>query len=121
MGKIFNVLGACALITSCIAVSSCDQTYDEDELNSDIQKKLNEKKAAEEAAWLAKTTDIIVLAGDTLTLPARVTPQKTEEEQENEESYNSQFVLIHGVKYSDDYYHCYFDPSDKDAIKKKSV
>lgn len=78
MGKIFNVLGACALIASCIAVSSCDKTYDEEELNRDIQKKLNEKKAEEEAAWIAKTTDEVVFAEDTFKLPARVEFKKTQ-------------------------------------------
>lgn len=118
MKKSKYLYGICAACTSLLMLSSCEVTYDEEELNRDIQKKLNEKKAAEEAEYLAKTTDIIVIAGDTLTLPARVTPQKTEEEQENEESYNLQFIPIHGIKYSDDYYLCYFDSSDIDAIKK---
>lgn len=118
MKKFINALGTCAVIGALFMLSSCEDSYDRDELDRDIANKLNEKKAAEEAEYLAKTTDKIVLAGDTLNLPVRVTPQKAEVESETEESYNSQFRPSLGEVYSDDYYLCYFDPSDIDAIKK---
>lgn len=98
MGKIFNVIGTCCLLSTTLAFSSCEVTYDEEELNRDIQKKLNEKKAAEEAEWLAKTTDAIVLEGDTLNLPVRVTPE----------------LIKGGYRYFQIIYR--FDPSEKDAI-----
>ncbi len=96
MEKIFNLLGACCLLSASLAFSSCEATYDEEELNRGIQKKMNEIKAAEEAEWLANTTDVIVLEGDSLNLPVRVTPE-----------------LI-----KDDYRQIFyrFDPSEKDAI-----
>ncbi len=39
MKKIFNVIGICALISYLFIFSSCETTYDEDELLSDIEKK----------------------------------------------------------------------------------
>lgn len=101
MGKIFNVIGACCLLSAGLSFSSCKETYDEEELDRDIQKKLNEKKEEEEG-WLAKTTDVIVLEGDTLKLPVRVTPEKIEGD-----------YIEH---YS--YYIYHYDPSEKDAIKE---
>lgn len=99
MRKIFNVIGTCCLLSASLAFSSCEKTYDEEELNRDIQKKLNEKKAAEEAEWLAKTTDAIVLEGDTLNLPVRVTPELIKDDYR----YFNQIIYR-------------FDPSEKDAI-----
>ena len=49
MKKIFNVIGICAMISYLFIFSSCEESYDEEELDRDIQKKLAEMKAAEEA------------------------------------------------------------------------
>ena len=42
MKKIFNVIGICALMCYLFIFPSCEKTYDEDELLSDIEKKRNE-------------------------------------------------------------------------------
>jgi hypothetical protein len=42
MKKIFNVIGICALMCYLFIFPSCESSYDEDELLSDIEKKRNE-------------------------------------------------------------------------------
>ena len=42
MKKIFNVIGICALISYLFIFSSCEESYDEDELLRDIERKKNE-------------------------------------------------------------------------------
>ena len=77
MKKIFNVIGICALISYLFIFPSCKESYDEEELLRDIEKKKNEKKILEEAQKAlieAQKTSIIVFEGDTFTLPAKVLP-----------------------------------------------
>ena len=63
MKKIFNVIGICALMSYLFIFPSCEKTYDEDELLSDIEKKRNEIELKERT---------LVFAGDTFQLPARI-------------------------------------------------
>ena len=62
MKKIFNVIGICALISYLFIFPSCKESYDEDELLRDIEKKKIELEKE-------KT---FVFAGDTFQLPARI-------------------------------------------------
>lgn len=104
MKKIFNVIGICALISYLFIFPSCKESYDEEELLRDIEKKKNEKKILEEAQKAlieAQKTSIIVFEGDTFTLPAKVLPG---------------FIDVHiglGITVSHSYK---FNISDKDAI-----
>lgn len=63
MKKIFNVIGICALMSYLFIFPSCETTYDEEELLSDIEKKRNEREMKERT---------FVFAGDTFHLPARI-------------------------------------------------
>lgn len=63
MKKIFNIIGICALMCYLFIFPSCEKTYDEDELLSDIEKKRNEIELKERT---------LVFAGDTFQLPARI-------------------------------------------------
>lgn len=93
MKKIFNVIGICALMSYLFIFPSCEESYDEDELLRDIDKKRLEMEMKERT---------IVLEGYTLNLPVRVTQEQ--------------------IKSSiDDFYnYCIyrFNPSEKDAIKE---
>ena len=62
MKKIFNVIGICALMSYLFISPSCKESYDEEELLSDIEKKRIELEKE-------KT---FVFAGDTFQLPARI-------------------------------------------------
>ena len=66
MKKIFNVIGICALMSYLFIFPSCKESYDEEELLSDIEKKKIELEKE-------KT---IVLEGYTLNLPVRVTQEQ---------------------------------------------
>ena len=63
MKKIFNVIGICALISYLFIFSSCEESYDEDELLRDIDKKRLEMEMKERT---------LVYAGDTFHLPAKI-------------------------------------------------
>ena len=63
MKKIFNVIGICALMSYLFIFPSCKESYDEEELLSDIEKKRIELEKE-------KT---FVFAGDTFHLPAKIT------------------------------------------------
>ena len=63
MKKIFNVIGICALMSYLFIFPSCKESYDEEELLSDIEKKKIELEKE-------KT---FVFAGDTFHLPAKIT------------------------------------------------
>lgn len=63
MKKIFNVIGICALISYLFIFPSCKESYDEDELLRDIEKKKIELEKE-------KT---FVFARDTFHLPAKIT------------------------------------------------
>lgn len=106
MKKIFNVIGICALISYLFIFSSCEESYDEDELLRDIERKKNEKKRLEEAQKAlieAQKTSIIVFKGDTFTLPAKVLPV---------------FNNVYTIQGDTGYFHYKFNISDKDTIMK---
>ena len=63
MKKIFNVIGICALISYLFIFPSCEESYDEDELLRDIDKKRLEMEMKERT---------LVYAGDTFHLPAKI-------------------------------------------------
>ena len=63
MKKIYTVLGSCALMCYLFIFPSCKESYDEEELLSDIEKKRIELEKE-------KT---FVFAGDTFHLPAKIT------------------------------------------------
>ena len=63
MKKIFNVIGICALMSYLFIFPSCKESYDEEELLSDIEKK--KIKLEKEKTF--------VFAGDTFHLPAKIT------------------------------------------------
>lgn len=63
MKKIFNVIGICALMSYLFIFPSCKESYDEEELLSDIEKKKIELEKE-------KT---FVFAGDSFHLPAKIT------------------------------------------------
>lgn len=64
MKKIFNVIGICALMSYLFIFPSCKESYDEDELLRDIEKKRHEIDVKEKT---------FVYAGDTFRLPAKIT------------------------------------------------
>lgn len=66
MKKIFNVIGICALMSYLFIFPSCKESYDEEELLRDIEKKKLE----------IKKEKTIVLEGYTLNLPVRVTQEQ---------------------------------------------
>ena len=107
MKKIFNVIGICALISYLFIFPSCEESYDEDELLRDIEKKKNENKKIEEAQKAlieAQKTFIIDFEGDTFTLPAKVLPVYIESP-----------YTAYGYK---GVYSYIFDISDKEVIMK---
>ena len=63
MKKIFNIIGICALMSYLFIFPSCETTYDNDELERDIEKKRLEMEKKEKT---------FVYAGDTFQLPARI-------------------------------------------------
>ncbi len=63
MKKIFNVIGICVLMSYLFIFPSCKESYDEDELLRDIEKKKHEIDLKEKT---------FVFAGDTFQLPARI-------------------------------------------------
>jgi hypothetical protein len=64
MKKIFNVIGICALMCYLFIFPSCKESYDEEELLRDIEKKRHEIDVKEKT---------FVYAGDTFRLPAKIT------------------------------------------------
>ncbi len=93
MKKIFNVIGICALISYLFIFPSCKESYDEEELLSDIEKKKIELEKE-------KT---FVFAGDTFHLPARI--------------HQIDSTSVYG--YPDEVSYTYsFNASDKEAIKQ---
>ena len=94
MKKIFNVIGICALISYLFIFPSCEESYDEDELLSDIEKKKIELEKE-------KT---FVFAGDTFHLPAKITQIDSSNSFCEPEEVN--------LTYS-------FKASDKEAIKQQ--
>lgn len=106
MKKIFNVIGICALMSYLFIFPSCEESYDEDELLRDIEKKKNEKKILEEAQKAlieAQKTSIIVFEGDTFTLPIKVFPV---------------FNNVYTIQGDTGYFFYKFNISDKDTIMK---
>ena len=98
MKKIFNVIGICALMSFLFIFPSCEESYDEEELLRDIEKKRNEIEIKERT---------FVFAGDTFQLPARI----------------NQIDSTKVMRYSYDditytYYYS-FKASDKEAIKQQ--
>ena len=93
MKKIFNVIGICALMSYLFIFPSCKESYDEEELLSDIEKKKIELEKE-------KT---FVFAEDTFQLPARI------------KKINSTYV--YGI--IDSSYTYSFNASDKEAIKQQ--
>lgn len=63
MKKIFNVIGICALMSYLFIFPSCKESYDEEELLRDIDKKRLEMEMKERT---------FVYEGDTFQLPARI-------------------------------------------------
>ena len=93
MKKIFNVIGICALMSYLFIFPSCKESYDEEELLSDIEKKKIELEKE-------KT---FVFAGDTFQLPARI--KKIDS------------TYVYGL-FEDTSYTYSFNASDKEAIKQ---
>ena len=107
MKKIFNVIGICALMSYLFIFPSCEESYDEEELLRDIEKKKNENKKIEEAQKAlieAQKTFIIDFEGDTFTLPVKVLPVYIESP-----------YTAYGYK---GVYSYIFDISDKEVIMK---
>ena len=107
MKKIFNVIGICALMSYLFIFPSCEESYDEEELLRDIEKKKNENKKIEEAQKAlieAQKTFIIDFEGDTFTLPVKVLPVYIESP-----------YTAYGYK---GVYSYIFDRSDKEVIMK---
>ena len=92
MKKIFNVIGICALMSYLFIFPSCKESYDEEELLSDIEKKKIELEKE-------KT---FVFAGDTFQLPARI--KKIDS------------TYVYGI--IDSSYTYSFNASDREAIKQ---
>lgn len=93
MKKIFNVIGICALMSYLFIFPSCKESYDEEELLSDIEKKKIELEKE-------KT---FVFAGDTFQLPARI--KKIDS------------TYVYGI--IDSSYTYSFNASDREAIKQQ--
>lgn len=94
MKKIFNVIGICALISYLFIFSSCEESYDEDELLRDIDKKRLEMEMKERT---------FVYEGDIFQLPARI--KKIDS------------TYVYGL-FEDTSYTYSFNASDKEAIKQ---
>ena len=94
MKKIFNVIGICALMSYLFIFPSCKESYDEEELLSDIEKKKIELEKEKTFAF----------AGDSFQLPARI--KKIDS------------TSVYG--YPDEVSYTYsFNASDKEAIKQQ--
>ena len=93
MKKIFNVIGICALMCYLFLFPSCENSYDEEELLSDIDKKMKE----------IEKEKMFVFAGDTFQLPARI--KKIDS------------TYVYGI--IDSSYTYSFNASDKEAIKQQ--
>ena len=110
MKKIFNVIGICALISYLFIFSSCEESYDEEELNRDIQKKLAEMKAAEDARKAeeeAKKVDFVTFGADTFQLPVKVMP-----------IFHEAIITEWPAFQADAYYTYSVDPADVEAVKQ---
>ena len=94
MKKIFNVIGICALISYLFIFSSCEESYDEDELLRDIDKKRLEMEMKERT---------FVYEGDIFQLPARI--KKIDS------------TYVYGL-FEDTSYTYSFNASDREAIKQ---
>ena len=94
MKKIFNVIGICALISYLFIFSSCEESYDEDELLRDIDKKRLEMEMKERT---------FVYEGDIFQLPARI--KKIDS------------TYVYGL-FEDTSYTYTFNASDREAIKQ---
>ena len=96
MKKIFNVIGICALISYLFIFSSCEESYDEDELLRDIDKKRLEMEMKERT---------FVYEGDIFQLPARI--KKIDS------------TYVYGLFEDTSYTYTYsFNASDREAIKQ---
>lgn len=96
MKKIFNVIGICALISYLFIFSSCEESYDEDELLRDIDKKRLEMEMKERT---------FVYEGDIFQLPARI--KKIDS------------TYVYGLFEDTSYTYSYsFNASDREAIKQ---
>jgi len=93
MKKIFNVIGICALMCYLFLFPSCENSYDEEELLSDIDKKMKE----------IEKEKMFVFAGDSFQLPARI--KKIDS------------TYVYGI--IDSSYTYSFNASDKEAIKQQ--
>ncbi len=110
MKKIFNVIGICALMSYLFIFPSCKESYDEEELNRDIQKKLDEMKAAEEARKAeeeAKKVDFVTFGADTFQLPVKVMP-----------IFHEAIITEWSAFQADAYYTYSVDPADVEAVKQ---
>ncbi len=94
MKKIFNVIGICALISYLFIFPSCEESYDEDELLRDIDKKRLEMEMKERT---------FVYEGDIFQLPARI--KKIDS------------TYVYGL-FEDTSYTYSFNASDREAIKQ---
>ena len=95
MKKIFNVIGICALMCFLFIFPSCEESYDEDELLRDIDKKRLEMEMKERT---------FVYEGDIFQLPARI--KKIDS------------TYVYGL-FEDTSYTYSFNASDKEAIKHR--
>ncbi len=94
MKKIFNVIGICALMSYLFIFPSCKESYDEEELLRDIDKKRLEMEMKERT---------FVYEGDIFQLPARI--KKIDS------------TYVYGL-FEDTSYTYSFNASDREAIKQ---
>ena len=94
MKKIFNVIGICALMSYLFIFPSCKESYDEEELFRDIDKKRLEMEMKERT---------FVYEGDIFQLPARI--KKIDS------------TYVYGL-FEDTSYTYSFNASDREAIKQ---
>lgn len=110
MKTIFNIIGICALMSYLFIFSSCEKTYDGEELDRDIQKKLAEMKAAEDARKAeeeAKKVDFVTFGADTFLLPVKVMP-----------IFHEAIITEWPAFQADAYYTYSVDPADVEAVKQ---
>lgn len=107
MEKIFNVLGISALVSTCFLISSCETSYDEEELDRDIQKKL-------EAMKDAGKVNSVTYGANTFSLPVKVTPEL---HGKDDLTYIGQWPFIPGFS-TEPYYTYFVDSADAEAIKQ---
>ena len=111
MKKIFNVIGICTLMSYLFIFSSCEETYDGEELDRDIQKKLAEMKAAEDARKAeeeSKKVDFVTFGADTFQLPVKVMP-----------IFHEAIIPQTEWGYFQDAYYTYsVDPADVETVKQ---